>query len=84
MVNTGNRLPGVNLTAKGWITEDMLSEELGAVQENYTPPTGAYDDPIVANGNNIWVDDNGLLRISSSTPNDDEDGSLIAEQTEEV
>lgn len=81
MVNTGNRLPGVNRKAKGWITEDMLGAGLDTVPSSYTPPTGAYDDPIMVNGAYLWADDTGVVYVSTTAPEAADDGTIVGTQS---
>ena len=70
MVNTTNRSPGANRNAKGWIVPDMLNST-----------AGSFEAPLVLNGNYLWVDDAGKLRISATEPASDTDGTIVGTQT---
>jgi len=66
----GNNSPGANKNAKNWIKPAALATT-----------AGTYQDPLVLNGNYLWVDATGKLRISATKPVSDTGGTVVGAQT---
>ena len=65
-----NKSPGANKNAKGWIKPSAMAAT-----------AGTYGDPLVLNGNYLWVDGSGKLRISATKPVSDTGGMVVGTQT---
>lgn len=42
---------------------------------------GTWDSPLTLNGASVWVDGSGKLRLKTSAPANDTDGTVVGTQT---